>query len=84
MLYVFFIKEFLLIFKIIFKIGLDYENPYLNPYQEFQRFKTHPIIRTLFENGKRIGYGARAINEGGFQVLKKNHCFKIDDNFFFF
>jgi len=41
----------------------------LNPYQEFQRFKTHPIIRPLFENGKRIGYGARAINEGSFQVL---------------
>jgi electron-transferring-flavoprotein dehydrogenase len=76
MLYVFSIKKFLLIFKIIFKIGLDYENPYLNPYQEFQRFKTHPIIRPLFENGKRIGYGARAINEGGFQVLEKTIVLK--------
>ena len=51
-----------------FVIALDYDNPYMNPYQEFQRFKTHPKIRTFFENGKRIAYGARALNEGGFQV----------------
>lgn len=50
------------------QVALDYENPYMNPYQEFQRFKTHPKIRTFFENGKRIAYGARALNEGGFQV----------------
>jgi len=49
---------------------LDYKNPYLNPYQEFQRFKTHSNIRKMFENGKRIGYGARALNEGGLQVVK--------------
>ncbi len=54
------------------QVALDYENPYLNPYKEFQRFKTHPKIRPLFENGKRIGYGARALNEGGYQVLQKN------------
>lgn len=52
-------------------MALDYQNPFLNPYQEFQRFKTHPKIRTVFENGKRIAYGARALNEGGFQVSKK-------------
>ncbi len=50
-------------------IGLDYENPYLNPFREFQRFKTHPKIRPLFEGGKRIAYGARAINEGGYQAI---------------
>lgn len=54
-----------------FVIGLDYKNPYLNPYQEFQRFKTHPQIRKIFENGKRIGYGARALNEGGLQSIPK-------------
>jgi electron-transferring-flavoprotein dehydrogenase len=52
-------------------VGLDYENPYLNPYEEFQRFKTHPKIMPLLENGKRICYGARAINEGGWQSLPK-------------
>jgi electron-transferring-flavoprotein dehydrogenase len=49
-------------------VALDYQNPFMNPYQEFQRFKTHPKIRPVFENGKRIGYGARALNEGGYQV----------------
>lgn len=53
------------------QVALDYANPYLNPYQEFQRFKTHPKIRTFFENGKRIAYGARALNEGGFQVRQQ-------------
>ncbi|CAF3443279.1 unnamed protein product [Rotaria socialis] len=52
-------------------IGLNYENPYINPYQEFQRFKTHPKIRSIFENGKRVSYGARALNEGGFQAIPK-------------
>ena len=51
--------------------GLDYENPHLSPYDEFQRFKTHPHIRTFFEGGKRIAYGARAINEGGLQSIPK-------------
>lgn len=54
-----------------FVIGLDYQNPYLNPYEEFQRFKTHPSIAPLLENSKRIGYGARSINEGGFQSIPK-------------
>ncbi|MBU6449575.1 MAG: 4Fe-4S dicluster domain-containing protein [Rhodospirillales bacterium] len=54
-----------------FVIGLDYSNPYLSPFQEFQRFKTHPAIAPVFEGGKRISYGARAINEGGFQSLPK-------------
>ncbi len=54
-----------------FVIGLDYSNPYLSPFQEFQRFKTHPAIAPVFEGGKRISYGARAINEGGFQSIPK-------------
>jgi electron-transferring-flavoprotein dehydrogenase len=52
-------------------VGLDYKNPYLSPYEEFQRFKTHPKIRETFEGGRRIAYGARAINEGGLQSLPK-------------
>jgi len=52
-------------------VGLDYSNPYLSPYEEFQRFKTHPKIRPYFENGRRVAYGARAINEGGLQSLPK-------------
>lgn len=52
-----------------FVIGLDYRNPYLNPFKEFQRFKTHPAIRPLLENGERLAYGARALNEGGFQSI---------------
>ena len=54
-----------------FVVGLAYENPYLSPYEEFQRFKTHPAIRTFFEQGKRISYGARAITAGGLQSLPK-------------
>ncbi|MEE9140529.1 MAG: electron transfer flavoprotein-ubiquinone oxidoreductase [Alphaproteobacteria bacterium] len=54
-----------------FVVGLDYDNPYLDPYQEFQRFKTHPAIRPLFEGGRRIGYGARALNEGGLQSIPR-------------
>lgn len=50
-------------------VSLDYDNPYTSPFQELQRFKTHPRIRRYFENGKRVGYGARALNEGGLQVL---------------
>jgi electron-transferring-flavoprotein dehydrogenase len=52
-----------------FVIGLDYENPWLSPYDEFQRFKTHPAIRPFFEGGRRVSYGARALNEGGLQSL---------------
>ncbi len=54
-----------------FVIGLDYRNPYLSPYEEFQRFKTHPKIRRYLEGGRRIAYGARAVNEGGFQSLPR-------------
>ena len=52
-----------------FVIGLDYKNPYLSPYEEFQRFKLHPKVRHIFEGGRRISYGARALNEGGYQSL---------------
>jgi len=54
-----------------FVIGLDYTNPWLNPFQELQRFKTHPSIQPYFEGGKRLAYGARALNEGGLQSLPK-------------
>ena len=54
-----------------FVIGLDYENPHLSPFDELQRFKTHPAIRPTFEGGRRIAYGARALNEGGFQSIPK-------------
>lgn len=50
-------------------IGLDYKNPHLSPFDEFQRFKTHPAVKDVFDGGKRISYGARALNEGGFQSL---------------
>ncbi len=52
-----------------FVVHLNYANPYLSPYDEFQRFKTHPAIREVFEGGKRLGYGARAITEGGWQSM---------------
>jgi electron-transferring-flavoprotein dehydrogenase len=54
-----------------FVVHLNYENPHLSPYDEFQRFKTHPSIRGMFEGGKRLAYGARAINEGGLQSVPK-------------
>jgi electron-transferring-flavoprotein dehydrogenase len=54
-----------------FVIGLDYENPYLSPFEEFQRFKTHPAIRGFFEGGRRVAYGARALNEGGLQSIPR-------------
>jgi electron-transferring-flavoprotein dehydrogenase len=54
-----------------FVVGLGYSNPYLSPYEEFQRYKTHPSIRTFLEGGKRISYGARAIAAGGLQSLPK-------------
>nr|XP_031295595.1 electron transfer flavoprotein-ubiquinone oxidoreductase, mitochondrial [Camelus dromedarius] len=52
-------------------VGLDYQNPYLSPFKEFQRWKHHPSIRPTLEGGKRIAYGARALNEGGFQSIPK-------------
>ena len=52
-------------------IGLDYQNPHLSPFDEFQRFKTHPSIKKMFEGGKRISFGARALIEGGIQSLLK-------------
>ena len=52
-------------------IGLDYQNPHLSPFDEFQRFKTHPSIKSILEGGKRISYGARARIEGGLQSLPK-------------
>ena len=54
-----------------FVVHLDYENPYLSPFEEFQRFKTHRLVRDTFAGGKRIGYGARAIAEGGWQSVPK-------------
>ena len=54
-----------------FVIHLNYENPTLSPFDEMQRFKTHPMIAPTFEGGKRIGYGARAIVEGGWQSVPK-------------
>ena len=50
-------------------VGLDYKNTFLDPFQEMQRFKTHPAIAPLFVNGKRLAYGARALNEGGYQSI---------------
>jgi electron-transferring-flavoprotein dehydrogenase len=54
-----------------FVVGLGYANPYLSPYEEFQRFKTHPVVRGFLEGGKRVCYGARAISGGGLQSLPK-------------
>ncbi|HET8995141.1 MAG TPA: electron transfer flavoprotein-ubiquinone oxidoreductase [Acetobacteraceae bacterium] len=52
-----------------FVIGLDYSNPWLSPFEEMQRFKTHPEVRKHFAGGRRISYGARALNEGGWQSI---------------
>ena len=52
-------------------IGLDYKNPHMSPFEEFQRYKTHPAIKAHLAGGRRISYGARAINEGGFQSIPK-------------
>ena len=54
-----------------FVVSLDYKNPHLFPFEEFQRWKTHPEIRKILEGGKRVSYGARAINEGGWQSVPK-------------
>jgi electron-transferring-flavoprotein dehydrogenase len=54
-----------------FVVHLDYADPYLNAFKEFQRAKTHPLIRAHLEGGKRIGYGARALTEGGYQAIPR-------------
>ena len=54
-----------------FVVHLNYANPYLSPFEEFQRFKTHPLVRDTFAGGKRLAYGARAITEGGYQSVPK-------------
>jgi len=54
-----------------FVVGLAYQNPWLSPFEEFQRYKTHPAIRSTFEGGKRLSYGARAITAGGIMSLPK-------------
>ncbi|GLK84993.1 electron transfer flavoprotein-ubiquinone oxidoreductase [Ancylobacter defluvii] len=54
-----------------FVVHLNYSNPYLSPFEEFQRFKTHPLIREQLEGGKRLSYGARAITEGGYQSVPR-------------
>ena len=54
-----------------FVVGLNYQNPYLSPFEEFQRWKTHPALRGMFEGGRRLEYGARAITAGGLNALPK-------------
>ncbi len=54
-----------------FVVHLNYSNPYLSPFEEFQRFKTHPLVLDTFAGGKRLAYGARAITEGGYQSVPK-------------
>jgi len=54
-----------------FVVGLDYRNPWLSPFDEMQRFKTHPAMRGYFAGGRRVSYGARALNEGGWQSLPR-------------
>lgn len=54
-----------------FVVGLDYKNTFLSPFKEFQRFKEHPSIRPILENGRRLAYGARTLIEGGLQSLPK-------------
>jgi len=54
-----------------FVLALDYSNPYLSPFEEMQRWKNHPAIRAEIEGGRRVSYGARVINEGGYQAIPK-------------
>ncbi len=56
-----------------FVVALNYRNPYLSPFEEFQRWKQHPSIRAVLEGGRRVSYGARAINEGGYQSIPRLH-----------
>jgi electron-transferring-flavoprotein dehydrogenase len=52
-------------------VGLAYGNPHLSPFEEFQRYKLHPLVKPFLEGGKRIAYGARALTAGGLQALPK-------------
>ena len=52
-------------------VGLAYANPQLSPFEEFQRYKLHPLVKPFLEGGKRIAYGARALTAGGLQALPK-------------
>jgi electron-transferring-flavoprotein dehydrogenase len=54
-----------------FVVGLGYKNPHVYPFEEFQKWKQHPEIRAVLEGGRRVSYGARAINEGGWQAIPK-------------
>ena len=54
-----------------FVTWLNYRNPWVSPYEEFQRWKQHPAIREYLEGGKRVAYGARVINDGGWQSIPK-------------
>ncbi|HOP21293.1 MAG TPA: electron transfer flavoprotein-ubiquinone oxidoreductase [Gammaproteobacteria bacterium] len=54
-----------------FIVALNYDNPYISPFEEFQRWKHNPVIKNVIENGKRVSYGARALNKGGMQSLPK-------------
>ncbi|MDB5701203.1 MAG: electron transfer flavoprotein-ubiquinone oxidoreductase [Sphingomonadales bacterium] len=54
-----------------FVVALDYSNPHLSPFEEFQRWKHHPDIAAILKGGRRVSYGARAINEGGWQSVPK-------------
>jgi electron-transferring-flavoprotein dehydrogenase len=54
-----------------FVVALNYRNPHLSPFEEFQRWKQHPAIREILEGGRRVSYGARVINEGGWQAVPK-------------
>ncbi|MEM6682868.1 MAG: electron transfer flavoprotein-ubiquinone oxidoreductase [Pseudomonadota bacterium] len=54
-----------------FVVALDYQNPYMSPFDEMQRFKTNPAVAEILKGGRRVSYGARAINEGGFQSIPK-------------
>ena len=58
-----------------FVVGLDYENPYLSPFEEMQRYKTHPAIRPIFEGGRRIAYGARALIARAASSRSRGWCF---------
>lgn len=69
--FVYHLQESASLVEIGFVVGLNYQNPHLSPYDEFQRFKLHPHIRKYLEGGKRLGYGARAINAGGLPGLPR-------------
>nr|CAG8519273.1 15758_t:CDS:2 [Entrophospora candida] len=65
------------ILQVGYVVGLDYQNPYLNPYKEFQKYKLHLYIRKFLEGAKVTCYGARALNEGGYQeCLQEKQAYK--------